>query len=162
MMKKGFPIIANHNTKVLVMGTFPGEIALSKNEYYGNPRNGFWKTMSSICNTDIANSNYQTKLKVLLDNKIGLWDIIDSCNRDGSLDTSIKDKSHNDFSLIRQSGPNIEYIFFNGHNAASKKKDLEKFGYKTLVLPSLSPTNARIALSDKTIIWKDAFSKVNI
>lgn len=146
-----FAPIINKDTEVLILGSFPGEESLRKREYYGHPRNQFWKILSDIIGDDFVSSNYDTKRKLLLKNRIGLWDVIATCKREGSLDSNIKEEEVNDFSKLKI--PNLKAVFFNGKKAASKSDLLKHLNVPIHVLPSTSPANA-IRYDKKLKEWK--------
>jgi len=87
--------------------------------------------------------NYEDKIKILIKNKIGLWDVIKSGYREGSLDSNIKDEEFNDFSNLRDLCPNLKLISFNGKKAGEYESVLKDLGFKTLILPSSSGANRR-------------------
>lgn len=114
-----FKPIINKNTKILILGSFPGVKSLSARQYYAHPQNQFWKILSDILEINLVSMSYKEKVKALLKNGIGLWDMVNSCSRKGSSDTSIRNSRLNDIESIIEKYPNIQVIFFNGH--ASQK-----------------------------------------
>ena len=150
----GFKPILQKNTKVLILGSFPGIASLKKQEYYGHPRNLFWQFMEEIIGENLVEMNYQKKLKHLQKNNIGLWDVIQTCSREGSLDSSIKEEQQNQFKILNEKAPNIKHIFFNGKKAGKCQVLLNDLGYATTILPSSSPANAGIPLTVKQKEWK--------
>lgn len=151
-------------SEILILGSMPGMRSLEKQKYYAHPQNRFWKLMGMFCNLDnLSELNYQDKLQILLKNKIALWDVIQSCNRDGSLDSNIQNELPNDIPELLKRFPKIKEICLNGNKSysASKKyfpKLLEK--YKCYKLPSTSPANARYKLDDLYNEWSKALSIV--
>lgn len=105
--------IVDENTKVLIVGSMPGKQSLEKQQYYGNPRNHFWAIMGQLLAKDIPES-YPEKIKLLRASQIGLWDSIESCERKGSLDATIKNEVPNDFIALFQQYPQIQLVLFNG------------------------------------------------
>ena len=160
-LKTGFPPIAGEVVKVLILGTMPGEDSLRKNEYYANPRNSFWKIMEILFGFD-SMAQYEERKRILLKNKIALWDVIKSCERKGSLDSSINNETivENDFASFFTRNPNIRNVFFNGAKAESLyfKRVLPnlsetKFEIKYNRLPSTSPAMAQLSLNAKILEW---------
>lgn len=100
--KKGLPAFNLKNAKVVILGTFPGELSLCKQEYYANDNNCFWSLLG-------LKEHDMNDLKKL---NIGLWDVIASCERDGSSDKNIKNPKYNDLSDLKG-----KKIFFNGKRA---------------------------------------------
>ncbi len=149
-----YPLI-NDQSKIIILGSMPGEESLKKNQYYGNPKNQFWKIIYTLFNTD-PESEYEDRLLFLLKNKIALWDVIRTCNRKGSLDSDIKAEKVNDFEKLFNNYPAVERIYFNGKKAA------EIYGRKIgsllqnldpAVLPSTSPAYT-IGFDIKLENWK--------
>ncbi len=106
------PII-DQDTRVLILGSMPSQQSLTKQQYYGNPRNHFWPIIGEILGSDVSN-DYQLKIQLLIQHRIGLWDTIQSCERQGSLDSTIKEIVPNDLSKILRIYPSIRLILFNG------------------------------------------------
>ncbi|MEN8136498.1 MAG: DNA-deoxyinosine glycosylase [Thermodesulfobacteriota bacterium] len=159
--KKGFPPIAEKTATVLILGTMPGEESLKQNEYYAYPRNSFWKIMATLFGFD-SSATYEQKTQVLLQNKIALWDVISSCQREGSLDSSIKNETiiENDFNAFFKRNSHITHVFFNGARAENeyRKKILPKLSktkhdIKYARLPSTSPAMAQLSLNAKILEW---------
>lgn len=79
----------------------PGVKSLEEQQYYAHPQNRFWKVMAHICNVpNLTDCGYQIKLRILLQKKIALWDTIESCKRDGSLDSDIQNETPNDIRKL--------------------------------------------------------------
>lgn len=150
-----FNPIIDENSKALILGSIPSVKSLEKTQYYGNPRNQFWKLIYSILDKEIDKS-YDDRIAFLLKNNIALWDVISDCYREGSLDSSIKNPEINDFRILFKRYPNIKFIFFNGSKAETlfiryvDKKVLEnKYLFK---LPSSSPART-ISIDQKLLRW---------
>ena len=156
--------LPNIDTKseILILGSIPGVKSLEEQQYYAHPQNRFWKLMGLFCNVNnLSELNYQNKLQILLKNKIALWDIIQSCNRDGSLDSNIQNELSNDIQKLLEQFPNIKIICLNGNKSYSAfKKYFPKLleEYKCYKLPSTSPANARYNLENLYKEWKVALS----
>lgn len=142
-MISSFPPIINKNAETLILGTMPGATSLLKQEYYAYPQNAFWKIIFSIFGTLPVPSIFQEKANILLENKIALWDVLQHCDRKGSLDIHIKNQTENDFNLLFTEYPTIKKILFNGKE--SHKYFIKKFGQiegiTYHVMPSTSPAN---------------------
>lgn len=160
-MKKGFIPIADHLATVLILGTMPGEESLRKNEYYSNSRNAFWKIVASLFEFE-HDVSYEEKIAILTKHKIALWDVIQACERQGSLDSAIDNRTivENDFVSFYRSHPYIRYVFFNGAKAESQylKNVLPRLsgGEKSIVysrLPSTSPAMAQLSFDEKLLEW---------
>lgn len=140
-MLKSFPPIIDKNSKVLILGSMPGVTSLVQNQYYAHPRNQFWKILYAIFNEEMAN-NYEEKLLFLNRHHLALWDVVESCEREGSLDTAIRNEQINDIYGLMNKYPNIEVVLCNGGKAYQtlrknkKTKDLKVPIYQ---MPSTSP-----------------------
>lgn len=132
----------SENSKILILGSFPSVKSREEGFFYGHKQNRFWKTIARICGKKTPRS-IEEKRKLVLDNNIALWDVIKSCEINGSSDSSITNVTVNDLSEILENS-NVKYIFTNGKKADSLyKKYLEKStGIEAVCLPSTSPANA--------------------
>ena len=140
--------IYNSESRVLILGSFPSIKSRENNFYYGNPKNRFWSTLGKVFNEDIGNSN-QDKEKFLLTHKIALFDVVYSCNIEGSSDSSIRDVIPNDIKKIVDESK-IEVIFTTGTKAYSlyNKYLLKDVGIEAFKLPSPSPLNCKRGIEE--------------
>lgn len=155
MKSFSFLPISSSDANILILGTMPGVKSLEMNQYYGHNQNNFWKFLFAIFNEDFSN-DYEIRKKLLEKNHIALWDVLQYCDRIGSLDSAIKNEIANDFETFLQQHPNIKTIFFNGQKAAAffkKHVHLQKV-YKLVILPSTSPANASKSFQSKLEEWK--------
>ena len=153
-VKHEIPPIYDENSKILILGSFPSVKSRENQFFYHHPQNRFWKTLAAVvgCDTPIS---IEEKKKFLLDNNIAVWDVIASCEIEGSSDSSIKNLVVNDFnSIIYKS--NIKQIFCNGGKSYDLyRKYCEKStNMKAIKLPSTSPANARFSLDKLISEWK--------
>lgn len=149
-----FPPIADKNSKILVLGTMPGEMSLRKQQYYGFPQNAFWKIMFTLFDKPLS-EDYNERRQLMIDNKIALWDTLQYCERIGSGDDQIKNEYPNDYNALLKSSPKIAAIFLNGGYAEKFFKRHAKLGrpVEIIKLPSTSPANARIKFETKLAAW---------
>jgi len=148
-----FPPISDSRSKVLILGTMPGKESLRKNEYYGHPQNAFWKILFKLYNIPFS-SDYRFKVEMLLQNGIALWDVLQTCERQSSLDTDIKMEGPNDLRAFLSAHPGISKIFFNGKGAARYfAKYFSGTSLPNQVLPSTSPAHA-VKWEEKLEIWQ--------
>ncbi|MBB4801840.1 hypoxanthine-DNA glycosylase [Flavobacterium nitrogenifigens] len=155
MKSFSFAPISSPNSKILILGTMPGTKSLELNQYYGHNQNNFWKFMFKILQKEFS-ENYEERKNLLIKNNIALWDVLQFCDRVGSLDSAIKNEIANDFENFLELHPQITAIFFNGQKAASffkKYVHLNK-DYQTFTLPSTSPANASKPFQSKLDQWK--------
>lgn len=155
MKSFSFPPITSNNANILILGTMPGTKSLELSQYYGHKQNNFWKFMFTILKEDFSD-DYETRKLLLQKNNIALWDVLQFCDRIGSLDSAIKNEIANDFESFLETHPNIKTILFNGQKAAAffkKYVHLNKT-YHLITLPSSSPANASKSFSSKLEEWK--------
>ena len=157
---QSFAPVEDANATVLILGSMPGEASLRAGQYYAHPRNLFWHIMGKLLDTD-PNSPYDRRIRALQSARIALWDVLHSCVRKGSLDSSIDDESlvPNDFAAFFLRHPKITHIFFNGSKAEEcfRKLALPFIGIESieyLRLPSTSPANASIPYERKLEAWR--------
>jgi hypoxanthine-DNA glycosylase len=161
---EGFLPIVDASARTVILGTMPGEESLRTNQYYANSRNTFWKIMARLLGFP-EDSTYHEKTATLKINKIALWDVMHSCERSGSLDGNIEQKTIeiNDFVSFFQENPRITKICFNGVKAEKEYKrnvfpNLSGRARDIILirLPSTSPAMARISFEQKVTEWSRA------
>lgn len=155
-MISSFPPIIDKDAETLILGTMPGATSLLKQEYYAYRQNAFWKIIFSIFDTLPVSEVFQEKANLLIKNKIALWDVLQHCERKGSLDIHIKNQIENDFDSLFTEYPNIKKILFNGKE--SHKYFMKKFGQiegiTYFIMPSTSPANT-ISFDTKLKLWSE-------
>ena len=144
----------NSDSEILILGSFPSVKSREQMFFYAHPQNRFWKVISSVYNLDYP-KNIENKKRLLQNCKLALWDVISSCEIEGSSDSSIKNVVPNDISKILNSS-NIEKIIVNGKTAEKfyNKYILNKIDIKAICLPSTSPANASWTLDKLINAWK--------
>ena len=147
------PVIAL-DTRVLVLGSFPGAASLAAGRYYAHPRNQFWSLLTALTGEDMVMVPYAARLDLLYKHRIGLWDVLGTCEREGSLDSAIRKPAANDFERLHQLCPTLEVIGFNGQASGKFAPQFAARGYRTVVLPSTSPAHAAMSFEDKLQAWK--------
>ena len=149
-----FPPIINENSKILILGSIPGVKSLEMQQYYAHPQNKFWKIICEIFNEEFT-TNYQQRIEILEKHHIALWDVIDTCERKGSLDSEIKNEEANKIEELLQNFPNIKAIFCNGQKSHKNLQKIlgKKFRLPIIVLPSTSPAYAGLSYFDKLKLW---------
>lgn len=118
-IKRSFPPVVDACTRVLVLGSLPGEESLARRQYYGNPRNHFWRLMSEVIGRDLVPLVYEDRLRALLDAGVGLWDTVGAATRRGSLDGAIRNHEPNPLSELVATLPALRAVGFNGGKSAS-------------------------------------------
>lgn len=164
--QQGLAAIAQADAQVLILGSMPGQLSLEQQQYYAHPRNAFWQIMARLCDFN-AEMRYAEKLLALQQYKLALWDVIESCERQGSLDNNINQASIviNDFASFFQQHPQIQHIFFNGSRAEQEYRKRVLPGlveqWQALPctrLPSTSPAMASLTLEQKLMVWGQVIS----
>lgn len=143
---------------ILILGSFPSVKSRETGFYYGHPQNRFWKVLSSVLENPVPETVEQKKT-LLMQNKIALWDVVGSCDIEGSSDSSIKNVTANDIGKL-VGKTQITRVFTNGKKAdALYRKYVEaEVGLSACCLPSTSPANAAWTLERLCSEWK----KINL
>ena len=150
---KGFPPVIDARVETLILGSFPSQKSLEKAEYYAHKQNQFWRLVGAVINEDMPREmDYEKRKGKLLTHRIGLWDVIGACEREGSLDSNIRNQKDNNFSRVLGEAKNLRRVFFNGKKAA-EKESIFKPRYETVVLPSSSPANT-MRFEEKLRQWR--------
>ena len=161
-LARGFPPIAAHDARVLVLGSMPSVASLAKHEYYGHRHNAFWPIMGRLFGAG-PELPYCRRMRILCEHGVAVWDVLKECYREGSLDTSIERESEtpNDFVDFLVGHPQIAAIFFNGQKAESAFRRhvlplLESWAreFRYLRLPSTSPAHAGRTIQEKLLAWQ--------
>jgi double-stranded uracil-DNA glycosylase len=153
-VKEAFPAVIAPTARILILGTMPSEISLERGEYYGNPRNQFWRIMQSLFDIP-ADDPYAARIAGLQRNRIALWDVLQSCQRVGSLDSAIKNAIPNDFAGLFASLPELKIIAFNGKKSNEwfeRWAQVDTAGFQKVIMPSTSPA-AAMAFEKKLATW---------
>lgn len=153
----GLPAIADAQTRLLILGSFPGKASLQAQQYYAHPRNQFWPIMAALWPQypQPAAHDYNGRCQWLLARGLGLWDVYDSCQREGSLDSAIRAPQINDFAYLQQRCPLLTAVAHHGGESYKHAGKLRTLGWKIYRLPSTSPANASWNLERKRQAWHD-------
>lgn len=154
---RGLDPVLDPGVERLILGSFPSEASLAARQYYGHPSNQFWPLLSCVLVEPLVQLPYRERLRRLLHRRVGLWDVVAACERDGSLDAAIRRPQHNDLGLLRQRAPGIQRIFLNGSTAGRFAALLQAQGYLVYVLPSSSAAHAGRSFDQKLALWRKAF-----
>jgi len=154
-LKRCFDPVVDHRTRLLVLGSLPGDKSLAVQEYYGNRQNKFWELVGEVISTDLRAMTYDARLAALRDHGIGLWDVVAEAHRKGSLDSAIRNRNENDLLGLLDRFPNIKAIAFNGGTAG--RLGVQVLGpraveYQILILPSSSPAYT-VPFAEKAKLW---------
>ncbi|HJR82456.1 MAG TPA: DNA-deoxyinosine glycosylase [Sphingomicrobium sp.] len=153
-LKTGLPPIARPDARLFILGSLPGEASLAAQRYYAHPQNQFWRLVGSVIGEDLHSLTYDRRLERLANHRIGLWDVIGSAERRGSLDQSIRNANHNRVERLLHDYPELEAIAFNGGKSASIGRRLigNPDGVELIDLPSSSPAHTR-PFAEKAATW---------
>jgi TDG/mug DNA glycosylase family protein len=152
--KRSFPPVVDQATRLLVLGSLPGERSLAEARYYAHPRNQFWQLMSGVIDRDLTALGYADRLAALLAAQVGLWDVVESASRSGSLDAKIRDHRPNRLAELAASLPNLGAVAFNGGTAAriGRPQLVARPDLALIALPSSSPAFT-MTLAEKSARW---------
>lgn len=153
-VKRSFPPVVGAGTRLLILGSLPGEESLARNRYYANPRNQFWRLIGAVTGIDLVPLAYEARLEALLAARVGLWDTIGSATRRGSLDGAIRSHRANDLAELAARLPELRAVGFNGGKSASLGRPLlaGRPDLALVPLPSSSPAHTR-SFEDKLAEW---------
>lgn len=153
-----FAPVVDADTRVLVLGSLPGAESLRRAEYYAHPQNGFWRLIGGVAGCDLVALPYLERLAALLAARIGVWDVITSAERAGSLDAAIRMPLHADLPALVAALPGLRAVGFNGRTAAriGRVQLGGTAGRLALIdLPSSSPAYAAMPFEAKRARWAE-------
>lgn len=159
--QRGLAPLLGADTRVLVLGSFPGAASLAAGQYYAHPRNHFWPLLGELLQLPLREWSYERRLQALADAGVGLWDTIVACTREGSLDGSIRNPEWGDPAVAREAAPGLALVCFNGQTAARALPRWRAAGWSTLALPSTSPAYTR-PLAEKLAAWRVAVRPLRV
>jgi len=166
---QGLPPIVSANTRLLILGSFPGVASLRAQQYYGHPHNQFWKILQAIWPAHpmaTGEGGYPQRCQWLLDRGLGLWDVYASCERAGSLDSAIRNAQVNDFASLKAHCPQLKLIAHNGgesyKHAKLVRSSLGVEHFPLVKLPSTSPANASWSLERKLAAWREVMAAAGL
>jgi hypoxanthine-DNA glycosylase len=151
----GLPPVARSDARLFILGSLPGDASLAAQRYYAHPTNQFWRLLGTAIGEDLQPLSYDERLNRLAERRIGLWDVIASAARQGSLDQAIREAEHNRIEHLLHDFPDLCAIAFNGSTAAAAGRRLigEPPSQVTLIdLPSSSAANTR-PFAEKAAAW---------
>jgi hypoxanthine-DNA glycosylase len=161
-MLTALPPIVSGRTRLLILGSFPSVASLQAQQYYGFPQNHFWRLLGAIWPSSPMMTNatsYQKRTEWLLAKGLGVWDVYAACEREGSLDSAIRNAVLNDFSSLKRICPELAAIAHNGAESFKHAKHTAMLGVPAYKLPSTSPANASWSFERKLAAWREVFEK---
>lgn len=154
LLKRAFAPVVDEQTRLLILGSLPGDASLKASQYYAHPQNGFWRLVGGVIGVDLPVLPYDNRLEALRQAGVGLWDVIASAERPGSLDAAIRSPEAADLPGLIADLPNLRAVAFNGATAARNGRrvlaGLE--GLDLIDLPSSSPAHTR-PIDEKAAAW---------
>ena len=154
-LKRSFPPVADERTRLLVLGSLPGEESLARGQYYANPRNHFWRLIGGVTGADLVPLRYEERLGALLAAGVGLWDTVGAATRRGSLDAAIRDHSANNLAALADTLPELRAVAFNGGKSAALGRPAlaMRTDLALIRLPSSSPAYT-LPFEEKLVAWR--------
>lgn len=150
---RGFPPVIDRKVERLILGSFPSEASLAASQYYAHPRNQFWRLLSDLLGEPLVEMSYRDRLQRVLAHRLGIWDVLHACDREGSGDASIRNQKANRFTRLHRLAPRLIAVAFNGQAAGRYAGEFAAAGFRTTVLPSSSPAHAGRSYEQKRAIW---------
>lgn len=152
--------IADHNSRVLILDTMPGERSLILQQYYASKSNFFWKVIFKILKVPNL-TDYRLKKQLLLKHGIALWNVLEFGEEKGKKGYTITSETPNDFYTFFQNHPNIKRVIFNGNNAAEYYQKYVGYypGFTMEILPSTSALNTWKSFEEKAEVWARALKQ---
>ncbi|MEA1016020.1 DNA-deoxyinosine glycosylase [Sphingosinicella sp. LY1275] len=155
MRKSSFAPVTDARTRLLVLGSLPGEMSLAAQRYYANPRNQLWRLIGAVIDVDLVPLSYEERLATLLRHRVGLWDVVGSALRPGSLDGAIREHEANPLAELAAGLPDLRAVAFNGGTSA--RLGMKELGtdppFALVSLPSSSPAFT-LAFESKLERWR--------
>jgi hypoxanthine-DNA glycosylase len=158
LLHTGLAPVVFADTRLVVLGSFPGAASLAAQQYYGHPRNQFWPILSALWGVDLLPLPYTQRLAALRGHGVGLWDVYGACRRAGSLDSAIRDAQANDLAALLVHAPGLHAVAHNGGESARAMQRSAALGVAVARLPSTSPANASWSFERKLAAWRAVFS----
>ena len=154
MIEHSIPPVFDKNSRVLILGSFPSVRSRKEGFFYGHPQNRFWKVIAAVTGESVPQT-IDEKKALLLRRHIALWDVISTCEVEGSADSSIRQAHPNPIASLLKEAPEIHAIFCNGSTAKRlyDKMLLSDLKREALCLPSTSPANAVWTLERLQDAW---------
>ena len=156
---QGLGPLVDANTRLVVLGSFPGVASLNAQQYYGHPRNHFWPILAAIWGVDLLPLAYEQRIEAIRARGLGLWDVYARCAREGSLDSAIEQAQFNDLASLKTRAPLLQAVAHNGGESARALKHTQSLGVVVHRLPSTSPANASWSFERKLAAWRAVFEE---
>ena len=155
---QGLPPVLSPATRLVILGSFPGVVSLRAQQYYGHPQNQFWRLLAALLTDDataLVQAPYAERLRWLLAQGLGVWDVYASCQREGSLDSAIRAPVLNDLASLRVHCPHLAALAHNGGESYRHARHTRALGLPVYRLPSSSPAHASWSFERKLDAWRE-------
>ena len=154
-VKAGLPLIARRDARLFILGSLPGDASIAAQHYYAHRTNQFWRLLGGAIGEELQGLPYERRLERLAERGIGLWDVIASASRRGSLDLAIREAQHNRIDHLLHDFAGLRAIAFNGSTASAIGRKLIGDSSPNIILvdlPSSSAANTR-RFAEKARAW---------
>jgi hypoxanthine-DNA glycosylase len=158
----GLPAVVSSNTRLLVLGSFPGVASLKSQRYYGHPQNQFWRILGELWSLPLHGAAYEDRIQTVREKGLGIWDVYASCEREGSLDAHIRHAQLNDFAGLMRDCPDLQAVAHNGGESFRHARHTRALGLPVYRLPSTSPANAGWSFERKLQAWREVFQAIGL
>ena len=159
------PVVAP-GARLLVLGSFPSAASLKAQQYYAHPRNHFWPILSALWGLSgdaaLQHRPYAERLPVTQAHGLAIWDVYAGCEREGSLDSAIRDAELSDLPGLVRQVPTLRAIAHNGGESARHMRITQALGLPVVQLPSTSPANASWSFDRKLAAWRAVFEQAGV
>ena len=154
-----FPPVARADARILILGSMPSVASLEAGFYYGHPRNAFWRILAEVFHAPLLET-IDEKKALILNHQLALWDSLTAFEREGSLDSAIRQPELNDFGALFRECPRIQRVLLNGgtaHRLFMKAGRPFLEGRDWAVMPSTSPAYT-LSYERKLALWRQALT----
>ncbi len=158
-LKTGLPPVVDEGTRILILGSLPSDQSIAAKQYYANPNNHFWSIVYAVFDRGSPHPQYAERLDFLRSVGVGLWDVLQSANRDGSSDSRIRGETPNDIGKLLAEHPHVEKVLANGAKAMDAyKRHCGAARLRATYVPSSSHTPGRnvLPVADRIRKWREA------
>lgn len=163
---QGLPPVVAPGARLLVLGSFPSAASLQAQAYYAHPRNQFWPILSALWGLSgdaaLQHLPYAERVPVAQAHGLAIWDVYAGCEREGSLDSAIREAHLNDLAGLIRQVPTLRAIAHNGGESARHMRITQALGLPVFKLPSTSPANASWSFERKLAAWREVFDQVGM
>lgn len=159
LVLEGLAPVVDANTRLVVLGSFPGVASLQAQQYYGHPRNHFWPILAALWRLDLSSASYAQRIAAARAHGLGIWDVYARCERIGSLDSAIENARLNDLASLTRRAQQLQAIAHNGGESARAMRVTRALGLPVHRLPSTSPANASWSFERKLAAWRAVFEE---